>query len=69
MDVMKYEVCDSDLNLVLEEAATEQEAIAFVIAELSTDVFPAVIREDNGEITAIVWCGVVYRPEQEVANA
>lgn len=62
---MTYEIHNHMLSAEVKELVTEQAAIDMIVAEIDTDYFPYLILQDDGEITALVWCGVVYRPTNE----
>jgi hypothetical protein len=57
-----YEIVDCDLNLVYGKFHSKKVAFEYIKTTMSTDVFPVVIRCDDGEIMAIVWRGVMYLP-------
>lgn len=63
--IMTYQIRNRNLYLIRERFRTEANAIKRVLKEIRTDEAPVFITEDNGEITALVYCGVVYRPEAQ----
>jgi hypothetical protein len=57
-----YEICNQNLDIEFDEIDTEQDAIDVALSEMQTDNAPCMIRRDDGEITALIYCNVVYRP-------
>lgn len=59
----EWEALNHELMLEAEGFPSEAAAIRFARTEMVTGNLPALIRRSDGGITALVWCGVVYRPE------
>lgn len=62
---MTYQIRNSDLRILIQRFKTEASAITRATEVMNSDICPLFITEDNGEIVALVYCGVVYRPEPE----
>ncbi len=62
---MTYRIADFNLDLIAQGFKTEENAIRRVILQIPTDKSPVFVQEDNLEITALIYCGVVYRPADE----
>lgn len=67
---MKYQIRNSNLDIVLQNFKSEANAIKRLRSEDERDGHltanqPFFVTEDNGEITALIYCGVVYRPDEE----
>lgn len=60
---MTYQIRDRNLYLIYDRFRSEANAIKRVLKHFRTDEVPIFITEDNGEIVALIYCGVVYRPE------
>lgn len=66
---MTYQIRNSNLSIILKNFKSEANAIKRLLTEDAahngrlTDEYPVFITENNGEITALIYCGVVYRPE------
>lgn len=61
---MTYQIRDRNLNVISRYFQTEANAIKRAQKKLRTDEAPVFICEDNCEIVALIYCGVVYRPEK-----
>lgn len=59
---MRYKILNADCEVMATGWKTETAAIERIQKNCTTDYRPLFVAQDDGEITALVYCGVVYRP-------
>lgn len=59
---MTYEILDHDCLVMADRIRSEQGAIKRIIETMSTLQRPKFVRRSDGEIIALIYCDVLYRP-------
>lgn len=62
---MKYKILNADCEVMATGWKSEESAIKRLQEKCKTDYRPLFVAQDDGEITALIYCGVVYRPTNE----